>query len=115
MFKPNPAFGSLPEGISLISMCPICNTKYNPVQVKILEERDDAHLIFIVCKNCGSGVVAVVMNGGFGVTSLGLITDLSADDILKFKDVDEIGTDDVLELHKFLESKKTNYLKLFIE
>ncbi len=99
----------------MISVCPLCNVKYNPLQLRILDEKIDAHLVYITCRNCCAGVVALIMNRGMGVTSVGLITDLSADDVIKFKESKDLRSEDVLELHQLLESNEEDYLKLFIE
>ncbi|MFA6271874.1 MAG: hypothetical protein WC693_02055 [Patescibacteria group bacterium] len=92
------------EGIKLISYCPLCNTQYNPLSARILDEREDAHLVHIKCKSCNSSIVALVLNGAIGISSVGLITDLTSDDVLKFKDGDEVTSNDVLDLHLELSS-----------
>lgn len=91
------------EGLKLISYCPLCNMQYNPLSAKILDERDDAHLVHVECRRCGSLIVALVLTGGIGISSVGLVTDLTSEDVLKFKDQDKIQTDDVIELHSALE------------
>ncbi|PIS42824.1 MAG: hypothetical protein COT24_01440 [Candidatus Kerfeldbacteria bacterium CG08_land_8_20_14_0_20_40_16] len=91
------------EGLKLISYCPLCNTQYNPLAAKILEEREDAHLIHIECRRCNSSIVALILTGGIGVSSVGLITDLTSDDVLKFKDADDLNLDDVLDFHEALQ------------
>lgn len=70
---------------------------------KILEEREDAHLIHIECRRCSSSIVALILTGGIGISSVGLITDLTSDDVLKFKGTEDITSDDVLNLHQALE------------
>ena len=95
------------EGLRLITTCPICNTQYNPVTAKIVEERETAHLIHIQCKNCGSSIVAVVMVGGLGVSSVGLICDLTSEDVFKFKDSRIVDTDDVIAIHQLLEGGRS--------
>jgi len=92
------------EGLRLISYCPLCNTHYNPLSAKVLEERDDAHLIHIECRKCGSLIVALVLTGGLGISSVGLVTDLTSDDVLRFKDSDGITPNDVIELHEVMQS-----------
>jgi len=91
------------EGLKLISYCPLCNSQYNPMTAKILEEREDAHLIHIECRRCNSSIIALILTGGIGISSVGLVTDLTSDDVLKFKDMEEINSDDVLTLHNVLE------------
>jgi hypothetical protein len=95
------------EGLRLITTCPICNTQYNPVAAKIVEEREGAHLIHIQCRHCGSSIVALVLIGGLGVSSVGLICDLTPEDVSKFKNSKEVSTDDVIDIHQLLEKEQT--------
>ncbi len=90
------------ESLRLISYCPICNTHYNPLSAQVLEERDDAHLIHVECRKCGSSIVALVLTGGLGISSVGLVTDLSGEEVLKFRQHEGIRTDDVLDMHQEL-------------
>ncbi|MBI3114982.1 MAG: hypothetical protein HYZ09_00615 [Candidatus Kerfeldbacteria bacterium] len=91
------------EGLKVISACPLCEVHYSPLQAHIIEQREDAHLLHLECRNCGSAVVAAVLNGQLGISSVGLLTDLTSDDVMKFKD-DPFGVnaDDVLDLHTLL-------------
>ena len=92
------------ESLKLLSSCPICKAQYNPVRANVIEEREDSHLIHIQCERCSSAVVAtVVTSGSGGATSVGLVTDLTADDVLTFKDAEPVSADDVLEAHEALE------------
>ncbi len=91
------------EGLKIISACPLCNVHYNPLQAHVIDQRDDAHLLHLECRNCGSEVVAAVLNDQVGVSSVGLITDLTSDDVLKFKDdASDVTVDDVIDLHAIL-------------
>lgn len=98
------------ESLRLISYCPLCNTHYNPLAAEILEERDDAHLIHVECRKCGSSIVALVLTGGVGVSSVGLVTDLSGEEVLKFRSRDTIRVDDVLAMHSVLFGPGRNLL-----
>lgn len=86
-----------PEGLKLISRCPLCQARYQPFQANIVEERDDAQLVHIQCRKCKSAVVALIMQGQLGLSSVGLITDLTSDDVQVFKDADPIEEDTVFE------------------
>lgn len=87
------------ESLRLISYCPICNTHYNPLAAQVLEERDDAHLIHVECRKCGSSIVALVLTGGIGISSVGLVTDLTGEEVLKFRKRESVRCDDVLDAH----------------
>jgi len=106
--NPFPLFPS--ESLRLISYCPICNTHYNPLTAQILEERDDAHLIHIECRKCGSSIVGLVLTGGLGVSSVSLVTDLTGAEVLRFRRSEGIDSDDVLAAHEALFQTETDFL-----
>lgn len=74
----------------------------------MLEERDEAHLVHIQCSSCGSSIVALIMNSAIGLTSMGLVTDLTGDDVLRFKDEAAVTADDVLGFHQVIEDGATS-------
>ncbi len=90
------------ENLRLISYCPLCNAHYNPVEAKILEQKDGAHLIHVECGACRSSIVAVVITGGIGVSSVGLITDLTGQDVMRFKNSEALAEDDVIAAYEAL-------------
>lgn len=90
------------DNLKLISYCPLCNTHYNPSEAKILEQREGAHLIHIECGSCRSSIVAVVITGGIGISSVGLVTDLTSGDVLRFKGQDSLSEDDVIAAYELL-------------
>lgn len=94
------------EGLKLISYCPLCNARYSTMSAKILEEKEGAHLIHLECRNCGSSIVALIFTGGMGISSVGLVTDLTSEDVIKFKNAQDINSDDVIALHEFLGEEK---------
>lgn len=90
------------EGLRLISYCPLCDASYNPLRARVLEERDEAHLVHIQCASCGSSIVALILSSNLGITSVGLVTDLTGDDVLRFKDELPVTADDILDFHQVL-------------
>lgn len=69
----------------------------------MIEEKENLHLLHVQCKSCGSSVVSVVYSDGLGISSMGLVSDLTAEDVLEFKGSKGICVDDVMEMHRFLE------------
>lgn len=94
------------EGLKLLSHCPVCQHRYNPFTAHVVEERDGAQLVHVTCNQCSSSIVALVLSGGFGVSSVGFITDLSSDDVLRLKHSETVTSDDVLTLYKELDSNQ---------
>lgn len=89
-----------------ITNCPVCQIRYEPLEARILDESDNSHLVYVKCQHCQSAVLAVLLTNQLGVSSIGLITDLSSDDVMLLKDSKPITIDEVIEAHEFLNSQK---------
>lgn len=109
-FEESPNF--FHEGLKLISYCPVCNNRYDQVEAKILEERDDAYLVHLKCRRCYSSVIALITAGALGVTSVGLITDLESTEVMKFRGQPNITADDVIKIHLLLTQDKEAVKKI---
>jgi len=94
------------EELKLISFCPICNEHHKLVEAKILEEKDNNYLIYLKCKKCQSSIITLATHNGMGINSVGLVVDLTVEDVLKFKDFPVINSDDVILTYQFLEEKQ---------
>jgi hypothetical protein len=69
----------------------------------VLGEKEDGHLLHIRCKKCWNSILALVQVSNAGVSSVGLITDLTYDDVRKFSGRDTaVTTDDVIAIHQML-------------
>ena len=101
---PTGSYHFSPEGLRLISKCPLCDEQYQPFQASIVEEKADAQLVHIKCHRCESAIVALIVNGQLGLTSIGLITDLSSNDVESFKDASPILEEDVLRAYTELKN-----------
>lgn len=102
------------EGVKLISYCPLCESSYNPHEAKVLGEKDDSHLLHIQCGRCLNAIIALVLISSVGVSSVGLVTDLSFDEVNRFKEAQPITTDDVIEVHDLLQNQSAFFQRLFI-
>ncbi|MFA6511513.1 MAG: hypothetical protein WCV86_00065 [Patescibacteria group bacterium] len=70
---------------------------------RILVERDNAHLIHTECTTCGSFILALVTNSAFGMSAVGLPTDMTSEDVMKFKESHDVHEDDVLDFYEWIE------------
>lgn len=103
-----------PEGLKLISRCPLCAENYQPFQASIVEEKEEAQLLHIQCRKCQSSIVALIVNGQLGLTSVGLITDLTSGDVEYFKDASRVSEAMVLEAYTQLKQPGANLHKILI-
>lgn len=95
------------DTFKLISFCPLCGKHYNPANARILlSKNQNTHLVYVKCDFCLASIVALVVNGEMGVSSIGLVTDLYPEEVLKYMNFKEIKADDILEIHNRLKKKK---------
>lgn len=87
------------EGFRLMARCPLCQTRYQPSAAKVIAEREDAYLLHVPCVKCKSAVVALIFANMFGVNSIGVLTDLTSDEVLS-TDQQVVSADDVLEIYE---------------
>ncbi|OGY45121.1 MAG: hypothetical protein A3J62_00940 [Candidatus Buchananbacteria bacterium RIFCSPHIGHO2_02_FULL_38_8] len=95
-------FSLFDESLKTVFRCPVCSNRYNPIEAKILAERDNAHLIYLQCLNCQTAILAVILANNLGLSSVGAITDLTSEDVLKFQESEAVSFDDVIEMHQIL-------------
>ena len=98
------------DQLQIISNCPICNSQNFPAQIRVLQERENAHLLHIRCRKCHSCLLVLVTFSPQGLASMGLLTDLNSDEVIRFSQGKPVSTADVLELY---EQVRTEPLALF--
>jgi hypothetical protein len=94
------------DGIKILSRCPACQTEHNLAKTIIIDETEEAHLLYIKCSKCQSGVVASISPGSFGMVSLGVVTDLNALEIKEVKNQEKVSKNDVLAFYSYFKNKK---------
>ena len=104
-----------PEGLKLVNKCPVCSEQYQPFQASIVEEKDEAQLVHIQCRKCASAIVALIVNGQMGLTSVGVITDLSSDDVERFKDAHSLNEQDLFNAFNELSKSQKSFFKALKE
>jgi len=100
------------DQLKIISNCPVCNSKKFTDNIKILDENETSHLLFVQCNKCQTKVVVLVTSGMQGLSSIGVLTELNSDEIIRFSHEDPISADDVAHLYEQFELKNKNILDL---
>lgn len=91
------------DGLRLVSYCPVCETRYNQMEAKLLGEEGDTRLIYVNCRKCRHSVLALVLVNHVGASSVGLLTDLTYEDVVKFQAAKKVSINDVIDAHHILE------------
>ncbi len=96
--------------------CPICSTKYLVEQTRVISSQqhmpfNEARiLIHSDCAKCKSSVMFNVEIRGPQVYSVGMVTDLTSADSMKFKDFSRISTDELINLHLTLQEFQGDFV-----
>lgn len=93
--------------LRVLTACPFCNTNYTVRAAQVIAKKDDAHVVHIACRHCGGSIVALIVAGGVDAQSIGVITDLSPDEVSRFSRDRAIDTDDALAVHELLSNDTT--------
>ena len=107
------------ELLAYVLHCPVCNTKYTAEQTNIIgaEEgtekfEDSSMLVHTDCVRCQSSVVFNISLEGPELFSVGMVTDLTSDDAKKFKEAENITSEDVLAFHDYLRRFDGNFTRI---
>lgn len=84
--------------------CPVCNSMYDLQKFKILAEKDQNVLTYIQCGQCGSAVLSMLTMNPQGLQAVGVVTDLSSDEVVNFEQGRPVSTDDVIKVHELLDN-----------
>lgn len=89
-----------------LGRCPFCQAKFGDNDALVILKENESTLLHVDCKFCKSSVILnVIEKRGDYITTVGIMSDLIKDDILRFKNKPEISYEEVIELHKFLKTK----------
>lgn len=88
------------ENIKPLMQCPVCGKSFQSARVFVVAEEMDRTTLHIACDDCQSTSLVFVSNGQWGVMSVGMLTDLVAEDAKAFFGKDPISSDQVLEVYQ---------------
>ncbi len=92
------------DGLRLVSYCPVCETRYLSMEAQLLAENGGTRLLHVRCRKCQHSILALVLVNQVGASSVGLLTDLSYEDVLKFRSNRLVSVNDVIDTHTALEN-----------
>ena len=90
------------QSLKMISKCPVCGCKYDTKTAKLFLKKSTAQLVHITCNKCEGYFVAMVMTFGHGISTVGMVTDLSFDDMKRMNHEQALEIDDVIVGHQMI-------------
>lgn len=99
------------DNMQFVSKCPFCSAEYDLNGAQVIGEEDDSTVVYVTCSECESSIVAVVAMTGLGIASLGLVTDMTAEDTKRFfvKGAG-ISSDELLLMYELMHKNQKNAL-----
>lgn len=71
------------------------------MQIHVLEHQGEQTVFHLLCDQCRNGILVMMMDGHLGMNSVGITTDLSHADVVKFTQTEPIQIDHVIEVHQW--------------
>ncbi|EKD76156.1 MAG: hypothetical protein ACD_43C00211G0003 [uncultured bacterium] len=91
----------------LLASCPLCQNRQGSFITSVISESRDAELVHARCSICQGALVALLFSTGPIISSIGLVTDLSLEDVSRFQHSQAITEDDLLTFHEWLHHGKS--------
>lgn len=92
------------EGLKLVSFCPVCESRYNSMEARLLGEQGETRLLHVQCRKCQHSILALVLVNQAGASSMGLLTDLSYEDVIGMRAQRTVSLDDVIDVHRLFKT-----------
>jgi len=96
----------------LVSYCPFCQTAFSPEKATVVGESKESWLLHVICDHCTSSIVLLLLMGEVGISSFGLVTDLTERDVMRFKRSQVVSADDLVSLHQLLNGNQKEFISL---
>ncbi len=94
------------ENLKPLVHCPLCEKKYDSTETVFLEETDDRTTFHLTCPECSVSTFVFVTAGQMGVASFGILTDVDRSEAKTVYGREAVSSDDVIEAHALLLSRK---------
>jgi hypothetical protein len=96
---------TLRSHFKVMQQCSVCNTAFDESSIHIIEELEDvSHLLHMSCASCKHKIIVLVSISDVGVGLMGLLSDLTYEDVCRFKTKKPMDEQALLEnysaLHK---------------
>ncbi len=96
----------------MIQQCPLCTKEYAQTDVLLVGEADGTQLIHITCPSCKHAIVALIVLSQVGVSSIGMLTDLNAQELRRLLHKTPIADTTVLGFHDLLVKQPSHLIYL---
>lgn len=108
----NSHFDRFEQYIAYLRECPVCKARYRKGKADHLYRQNNVQMVHITCPKCHNMLIAVLASSRMGVSSVGMLTDLNAADILRTQEENPVSEDDVLDFHELMKKQPERFMAL---
>ncbi|MBP9760994.1 MAG: hypothetical protein KBD15_02000 [Candidatus Magasanikbacteria bacterium] len=98
------------HGYMLMKQCPLCERQYAQKDMTVIEELPGTQLLHVTCEGCQHAVLTFVMTNQLGTSAIGMLTDLTKEDMPRLRESSYISEDDVLSFHEMLHTTEKQFI-----
>jgi hypothetical protein len=85
--------------------CPNCSKRYNGAKANVVDGHDGFLVIHVTCPNCQTSVISSISLTGAGIAAVGMLTDLTKEDLGILRRRKTVTIDDAIEMYEFLNQR----------
>ncbi|GMU25267.1 MAG: hypothetical protein AMXMBFR16_01720 [Candidatus Uhrbacteria bacterium] len=104
-----------PSAPKVLTHCPLCQASYQERGVRLLGESTGMTLYHLHCSACRHSVLAMIVENPHGIRSVGLVTDMEAQDAIRFQDLDPVSADDCVRMHLALDGQSREMCRRLLQ
>ena len=84
--------------------CPVCGADYHEDAYSVLVDAEEMATVHVTCESCENAIMALFAATPVGMSTIGIITDLSPEDYDRTSALKPISEDDVLDFYSFIKT-----------
>jgi len=98
------------QALKFINKCPLCTEPYDPKKAHLFAKNEAAHLVHLTCSKCSSYFIVMILMMGHGLSSVGMVTDLSLADAERLYKAEPITLNEAINGYKLIGKNRFNSL-----
>lgn len=100
------------ENIDPLAKCSVCEKFLDPKNVVIIDEKEQKTVLHATCLECQSASMVFLSGNQSGIVTVGMATDLDAQEAKIMIGREAISADEIIDLHQLVLDKNTDMVKL---
>jgi hypothetical protein len=95
-----------------LAKCSVCESSLDPGRIVVIDEKEKKTTLHATCSKCNSAAIVFLSNNQNGIVSVGMATDLDAQEAKEKIGKEAISTDEMIDLHQFVWGENADIVKL---